>query len=45
MYQLVNTFLSQGDTFKNKSIVGGEFVATVKELGPTIGPHNTGNKI
>ena len=32
-----------GDTFKNKSIVGSEFVATVKELGPTIGTYDTGN--
>ena len=33
-----------GDTFKNKSIVGSEFVATVKELGPTIGTYDTGNQ-
>ena len=33
-----------GDSFKNKSIVGSEFVATVKELGPTIGSYDTGNQ-
>ena len=32
-----------GDTFKNKSIVGSEFTATVKETGPKVGPYNTGN--
>jgi len=30
-----------GDSFKNKSIVGSEFVATVKELGPTMGTYDT----
>ena len=32
-----------GDTFKNKSIVGSEFTATVKETGPKVGPYNTGS--
>ena len=42
-YTYLFTWMILGDTFKNKSIVGSEFVATVKELGPTIGTYDTGN--
>ena len=43
-YTYLVTLINLGDTFKNKSIVGSEFVATVKELGPTIGTYDTGNQ-
>ena len=42
--KLYQIFTISGDIFKNKSIVGSEFVATVKEVGPTVGPYNTGSK-